>query len=294
MLIIGLLCLLSCTEAIDNTTSISDRPSARTQIDPQEIAARINDRPVSLNNVRELINAVDGGLSVEEAVRVLVRNKLLAAESKRRGYGRYKEIADVRKKALARSLLRHEIGEGINPETLDQKKLKQYYEATKEQFVHGPQRRVVHILVQSNTKEALKIAEALAERARKVKSEEEFISLGEAKKKEFSDKVIFEHLPPFSVETKKFVRPFVEGAFAISEVGQTSPPVETKFGWHVIYIAEKLPGKNLSFEEVKMDLAGTALPYERGVRAKELLERLRNSGNVFIFEDVVHNGFEKQ
>ncbi|MCP4674915.1 MAG: peptidyl-prolyl cis-trans isomerase [Deltaproteobacteria bacterium] len=298
-LIIGFLCFVSCSETADNSTSISDSPSARVQISSQEIAASINDNHISLENVRELISAMDGGLPVEEAVQALIRNELLAAESKRRGYGQFREVADVRKRALARSFLRNKIGEGINPETLDQKKLRQYYESKKEYFVHGPQRRVVHILAtlnkkKTNKKEALKIAEAIAERARKVKSEEEFISLGEAKKKELPKKIIFEHLDPFSAESKRLVKPFVEGAFAVSKVGQTSPPVETGFGWHVIYVAEELPEKNVSFEEARIDLAEKVLPYEREARAKELLEQLHKSGSVFIYEDVVQTGFTEQ
>jgi hypothetical protein len=42
---------------------------------------------------------------------------------------------------------------------------------------------------------------------------------------------------------------FAAGAFAISNVGDTSPIVETKFGFHIIRLLERLPALRMAFED---------------------------------------------
>jgi len=46
------------------------------------------------------------------------------------------------------------------------------------------------------------------------------------------------------------VEPFANAAFA-TEVGTVSDPVKTKFGYHLIYVTEHTPKKDVSFQEVK-------------------------------------------
>lgn len=46
------------------------------------------------------------------------------------------------------------------------------------------------------------------------------------------------------------VAPFEEAAFALTEVGQVSAPVQSQFGWHIIRLEEKRASTPPSFEEV--------------------------------------------
>ena len=68
--------------------------------------------------------------------------------------------------------------------------------------------------------------------------------------------VVIEELPPF-VADGRFADPrpsiidprFAKGAFALKSAGETSGVVESSFGWHVIRLIERVPGKTLPAED---------------------------------------------
>ena len=53
------------------------------------------------------------------------------------------------------------------------------------------------------------------------------------------------------------VKPFEDAAFAMTEAGEISAPVETPFGYHIIRFNERVPASQRSFEEVKLDIIST-------------------------------------
>ena len=46
------------------------------------------------------------------------------------------------------------------------------------------------------------------------------------------------------------VKPFEDAAFALTEVGQVSEPIQSQFGWHVIKLEEKRQSAPPTFEQV--------------------------------------------
>jgi peptidyl-prolyl cis-trans isomerase C len=281
---------------------VGERPSQARAAAPDdgEVVAKVDGEPVFSGELRRLIDEKDGGLDEEQALEALVRRELLTFEAQRRGWDKLSDVKDAKQKALARVLLREKIDKGINFNTLDKKKLNRYYEVNKERFVHGLQRRVMHILVLGGKKglpddKAREIAAEAAKRAENIKTAEEFVQFGDSFIKEHNNseelkgKIKIEQLPPFSADTDQFVRPFVEAAFAVPKVGQSSNEIKTEFGWHVIFVQEEIPPINRQFSEVAEDLGQEVLPQEKQLRASEYIEKLYKNSDVFIFEDVLQN-----
>jgi peptidyl-prolyl cis-trans isomerase C len=291
---------------IEGCEKISDEKIGKTvqgtqyqNVSRDEVVASVNGVPILAKHLSELIESQDGGLPVDEALDMLVKNELLAQEAERRGIGLMKEVEYAREIELARHALKVQIGRDVNAGTLDVDKLKKLYDANKRRFVHGVMRSVVHIVVlvddkHFGEKEASSLAQEIAERARETKTKEEFIALGEFFLETYKDKIKIEKLPPFDAESGQFIKEFVQAAFAVPGVGQSSPPVKTKFGWHVIFVWEEQPPESRSFEDVRGELSENVLPIEREMRAKELMEKLEKKGKVFVYEDSLNNYLEQQ
>ena len=262
-------------------------------VDQKGMVARVNGVPILDRQVRDLIDAVDGGLSEDEAIEALIRSELLASEARRRGWGSSWEAESVRRQALARTVLRKKIGEGVNAESLDKKKLRRYYEINKGRFVHGLQRRVVNIVAlkgkdRLENEQAEKAAAEIAEQSKEVADEDGFKALAGPVIDKYKDvKIRVENLPPFTADDKRFVLDFVKAAHEAPEVGKATGVFKTEYGWHVIFVAEEIPAVNQSFEDVKDELITEVLPSEREMRASEFIDKLHEEGKVFIFEDNV-------
>lgn len=142
--------------------------------------------------------------------------------------------------------------------------LHDYYDKHKKQYVLPERRRARHILIAVNAKrnDAAALARA-KEVLAKLKAGGDFAALA----KEYSD-------DPGSAsqggdlgwsERSAFVGPFADALFTMKQ-GETSGPVKTQFGYHIIQLEGIQPGQTKTFEQARADI-------EKQVRHDKALDK---------------------
>ena len=80
----------------------------------------------------------------------------------------------------------------------------------------------------------------------------------------------------------QMVPPFEQAAFALS-VGQTSDLVTSDFGFHIIRVTDKQPGRTQTLEEVRPDIEQYLVGQNREQQTRLFVEALKAKGKVEIY-----------
>ena len=176
-------------------------------------------------------------------MRELVLQEILAQEGKRLNLEKSPEVQArlhvQENSTLARVVVQKYIDEKAD---ITDKRMQQYYEQHKDEFVEEEQVTASHILVK--TKEE---AQEIQKELNQGKNFEELAkekSTGPSGPKGGN-------LGTFG--RGRMVGPFEEAAFAL-KVGEISDPVKTQFGWHIIKVTEHSEGDQQPFDQVKEDI----------------------------------------
>jgi peptidyl-prolyl cis-trans isomerase C len=150
--------------------------------------------------------------------------------------------------------------------------LRKAYTETYEQGARSKDVHARHILVKTKAE-----AEAIIAQLGKGAS---FADLAKAKSTDIS-KIQGGDLGWFSYET--MVEPFAAAAFKLPKGEYTKQPVETPFGWHVIFVEDTRPKKVPAFEEARTQL-------EQDLNQKQIeahLVALRKKARITLNKDVL-------
>lgn len=252
------------------------------------VVARVNGIAITASDVSWTLQQTPELDSPRAALDALISDALLADAAIARGYAAHTEATLGFRDALALAWMRH-AGERIQESDLDEEELRKGYEARKEKYWHGEQRRMIHALVRTGKKglepaQARLVADQVAAAVAGVASEGAFRAAAQqvAKDVGVAKFVRVENLPPFDREYKKFVPPFVEKAFEIQRPGQVGKPFETSFGWHVVYFIETLPEVRIPFAVARAELAESLLAHERVKRVEAQIEGLYQKARIRI------------
>ncbi len=79
------------------------------------------------------------------------------------------------------------------------------------------------------------------------------------------------------------VKPFEEKAFSMKE-GETSKPVKTQFGYHIIQVTEKQKGNVMPFAQVKDNLKRYLLDMKMNAEIESLIGDLKEKTDISINE----------
>lgn len=221
----------------------------------------VNGKAITTEEVnQELMNATQGRFNTlpaekqkqlgQQFVQQLVANELMYGDAKKTGVMNTKEFKDAYKKlqerikkSIAIQVWQKKLHDKIK---VSEKELKEYYKNNKEEFVEKERVHARHILVKTEDEAKKIIAELKPLSGSKLKSK--FAELARTKSTGPSGPQGGD-LGTFT--QGQMVPAFNDAVFSM-KVGTITPkPVKTQFGYHIIYLEEKMPAKTRSFKEVK-------------------------------------------
>ena len=127
--------------------------------------------------------------------------------------------------------------------TVEEEELKTYYEENKDRYTEPEQVKARHILVEDE--------ETAKSILKKLESGEDFAEIAKEKSSDSGSKDKGGDLGFF--ERGVMDASFEEAAFNLG-IGETSAPVKTMFGYHIIRVEDKKPERLAAFEEVQDDV----------------------------------------
>lgn len=200
--------------------------------------------------------AAQAKCSPREAVDELVDLMLLAQEARRRGLTDDPEVIEARQQARVRAYLAQTFEAGFSkPADVPQEDVDFMWNKpeVRTHFDHAEVRIVTFarfpVDPKKGTPEEREAAHrAVLELARRVKATPpkdaaELVAMGEAVGKELG--VPTSNAKVWTTPTGRTVPEFANATFAIPKVGDVSAPVETKWGWDLIYLMEIDPEEHL-------------------------------------------------
>ncbi|MCP4354627.1 MAG: hypothetical protein GY793_03140 [Proteobacteria bacterium] len=212
-----------------------------------KVAATVNGKKIFDSEIKRNLQQIPNYESLPLDQQKLIKNKIVSAtgkliavvqEARKLNIHESKEfknkLNDFKNQLMYSTLLEEHIKNFIT-----EKKLKEFYNKNKSKYLQT-KANASHILVE-NKKKAEEVIQ-------KLNAGEDFDSLA----KEFSTGPSSNdggNLGWFNKDD--MVEAFSKATFALKEKQFTQKPVQTQFGWHVIYLKEKMEGVAILFEKVK-------------------------------------------
>ncbi|MBN2815317.1 MAG: peptidyl-prolyl cis-trans isomerase [Campylobacterales bacterium] len=208
----------------------------------------------------ELMNATQGRFNQvpankqaefrQQVLQQLIGKELIYGDAKKSGVlnsteykEEYKKLEERMKKELAIQVWQKKLLDSLK---ISEKELKEYYDKNKEEFNEKEMVHARHILVETEDEAKAIIAELKPLSGEKLQSK--FIELAKEKSKGPSG--------PKGGDLGYFaqgqmVPAFNDKAFSMKKGSVTMAPVQTQFGYHVIYLEDKKDAVLRKFDEVK-------------------------------------------
>ncbi len=254
-----------------------------------KVYATIGDKKVTDKEITQVLRMIPNGAMIQQyggidnldsqkrkqIIDIAVENILIAKKAFSENIDKtdeYKTQMGYIKDSLATSIYTKKIIDSVK---VDDKEIKEFYDKNKDKFTEKEDKlKARHILVKDE-KDAKKIIDEL-KKAKDV--EKKFISLAKEKSTGPSG-VNGGELGWFTYKT--MVPPFSKAAFALKKGEFTKKPVKTQFGYHVIYVEDKIKkGSKIAFEKVKDEIKGKLKTDKIRAKMKKLVEDLRKEYKV--------------
>lgn len=274
---VALLLLAGCSRANDSAPL-----AQRTSLSEGSVAV-VGSESVSAVSVRRIASAQR--VSLERARDFAVQDSLFAQASAERLSPAEAQV--VRRGELARALYEQLERAARAKGAPTDAELQALTRERWLEFDRPPAARTSHavVLLEKGTDKqaARRLAEEILAAVHGAKNEADFIAKAKAVPSDGLS-VRAEELPAMTADGRpvtpdnpappdmRFDADFSEAANAIAEVGALSPIIETRFGFHVIFLAEKTPALHVPLEERRQRLAADVIVRRIHAAEKRLLE----------------------
>lgn len=230
-------------------------PADAAQVDPSAVVATVDGQQITeadLSFISEDVSQQLQQMPPEQRrpflVRMLIEGKLMAGAARAEGMDQdplfQQRVAYLEDQALRQAYLTDVFTSQVTPEAVQALYDEAIADFEPEEEVHAR-----HILVETE------------EEARQIKGEldggADFATLAEERSTDQGSAARGGDLGFFTRD--RMVKPFADAAFALTEAGQVSEPVQSDFGWHIIKLEEKRPSSPPSMQQLAPQLQQQAM-----------------------------------
>ncbi|HVZ74380.1 MAG TPA: peptidyl-prolyl cis-trans isomerase [Polyangia bacterium] len=236
--------------------------STQAKGDLSQVVVEVGDNPITVGDVQERINKQSPFVRAryttvdkkKEFIENLVRFEVMAAEAQKRGYDKDPEVVRVMKQQMISKFLQKDFESKLKVEDVPDADVEKYYKDHPEEFNKKDEVRVSEILVKDKAKAAKVVAEAKAEPKTLGADQKGFRDLVAKYSEDEDSKARGGDLTFLDKDSQAYPKPIVDGAFALAEVGDVSPPIKTDKGFVILKLTQKRPGFNRPLAEVKRQI----------------------------------------
>ncbi len=261
-------------------------PAAEAKSTPDYTVLTLNGQPIKNSEVEDMWKGLFAGAQApdfntfdesvrQNVLRGVISERLLYQEAQKAGVDKE---ADVQKRLenLKRQLVIQSFIEQKSKTLVSDEDLKKAYDAKVAELKGQEEVRARHILV--------KTEEEAKELSAQLKKGGDFEKIAKEKSIDKASAAQGGDLNYFTKE--RMVPSFSEAAFKLKK-GETSAPVKSDFGWHIIQVTDRRPVNVPSFDEMKESLRAEA----QGKATQAYVEGLLKTADVKYFDQ---QGKEKQ
>ncbi|MBN2808768.1 MAG: peptidyl-prolyl cis-trans isomerase [Deltaproteobacteria bacterium] len=252
---------------------------------PDPVVAQIGTEKITLSQFKAELEKLPANLKQmatdkkiqQEFLDQLATSRLLYQEGVRQGLSKdpavVKQVEEASRKIVLAALLQKEIESRIKAPTPEE--VEQYYQSHKEEFQQEKQVKAQHILVKTEA-EAVKIADEL-------KKGGDFATLAREKSScpsaaQGGDLGFFSR--------NRMVKEFADAAFALKK-GEISPPVKTKFGYHIIKVTDIKEASARPLDEVRTTIENKITQEQKNQIFKEYIDGLKKKNQIVLHPELI-------
>lgn len=215
-----------------------------------KLVAKVNGKEITRADVLKFLNDMGPQMAmqfqspegVQRVVDEMVNQELLYLYAKENDLDKEEEYKNLLETTEVTLLKNYAFNKAIATEPPTEEEIKDYYENNKETFGNPETVKASHILVETEDQ----AKEVITELEGGLSFEEAATKYSTCPSKEQGGK-----LGEFG--RGQMVPEFEEAAFNM-EVGSTSNPVKSQFGYHIIHLEDKTPANEQSFEEAREEV----------------------------------------